>query len=280
MKNDILQEEDFKEPACVLCGTPFSKPAQPIIPLDRILTKYDDHMNRQDFEGAERHLAYWINESAACGDLRAEFSVRNEYMGFLRLRGRHDQATKQADAAIAIIEKLDMTDSVTAGTCFLNSATVNDAAGHTDRALELFKRAEKEYTDSLPAGDPRLCGLYNNYGLALEHAARYNEAIELFDKAIALSDDTARGRLEQAISWLNKADAYSASDTSEETEGIVFECLQTASDLLNDTRNPHDGYYAFVLEKCSPVFAYYGWFADSEKFAALSKETYENIRNM
>ena len=280
MKNTVLQEEDYKEPACVLCDTPFSKPAPPLVPIDRILAKYDDFMNRQDHSGAERHLKYWIAEAAACSDMRAEFSVRNEYMGFLRLQGRFDEAVVQADAAVSLIKKLSMTGSVTAGTCYLNTATVYDAAGRTKQALEFFALAEKEYSGSIDKNDPRFSGLYNNYGLALFHSGRNEEAIRAFDKAIGSTEDSSRGKLEQAISWLNKADVYDAAPDSDEKDSRIYDSLQKACDLLDDPTILREGYTAFVFDKCSQVFGYYGWFSDSKRFGTLSKEIYENLRNM
>lgn len=280
MKTTVLQEEDYKEPACVLCDTPFSKPAPPLVPIDRILARYDDFMNRQDHTGAERHLKYWIAEAAACSDQRAEFSVRNEYMGFLRMQGRLDEAVAQADAAVSLIDKLGMTDSATAGTCYLNTATVYDAAGRTKQALEFFALAEKEYSGSLDKKDPRFSGLYNNYGLALFHSGRNEEAIRAFDKAIDNAEASSRGKLEQAISWLNKADVYNAAPESDDKDSRIYDCLQKACDLLDAPAILREGYTAFVFDKCSQVLGYYGWFADSKKFAALSKKIYENLRNM
>ena len=61
------------------------------------------------------------------------------------------------------------------------------------------------------------------------------------------------GELEQAITWLNMADALEAERGAEAAEGEVEEYLDRAAALLDTASLPRNGYYAFVCEKCAPV---------------------------
>ena len=83
------------------------------------------------------------------------------------------------------------------------------------------------------------------------------------------------GVLEQAITCLNMADAVAAQLGQEEGEARIFELLDRADELLHDKSAPHNGYYAFVCEKCAPTFSYYGYFAVAEELQREAKEIYE-----
>ena len=46
----------------------------------------------------------------------------------------------------------------------------------------------------------------------------------------------------------------------------------SAEELLNEPSLPRNGYYAFVCEKCAPVFGHYGWFAAEAELRKRAKE--------
>ena len=48
-----------------------------------------------------------------------------------------------------------------------------------------------------------------------------------------------------------------------------------AEKLLYTESLPRDGYYAFVCEKCAPVFAYYGYFLTEQELHRRAGEIYE-----
>ena len=55
----------------------------------------------------------------------------------------------------------------------------------------------------------------------------------------------------------------------------IFELLDRASELLAAPGIPHDGYYAFVCEKCAPSFEYYGYFMEAEHLKQEAGRIYE-----
>ena len=68
-ERNVLQPEDYVEPRCVLCETPYGvKAPVKAIPQQRIIEKMDDYMSRRDYAGAERHLLYWLEEAKLGGD--------------------------------------------------------------------------------------------------------------------------------------------------------------------------------------------------------------------
>ena len=120
--------------------------------------------------------------------------------------------------------------------------------------------------------DKRFGGLYNNMALALVDLKRFDKAYELYDKAISVMSNNVDGDLEVAITYLNIASAKETELGAEESEYIVRDYLEKAIEILDSHENK-DGYYAFVCEKCSSVFGYFGYFL-------YKKELEERVRNI
>ena len=244
------------------------------IPQQRVIEKLDEYMGRRDYAGAERHLLYWLEEARAGGDERGMLMLRNELVGHYRKTGERDKAMASADAALALVEELDFGDTISAGTTFVNVATMLSAFGEHARALALFERARPIYESSAYARPELLGGLYNNMALTCAALGRYDEADALYDRAMAQMARTPNGALEQAITCLNRANLVEARDGLEAGDGAICDLMEQASALLHAPDLPRDGYYAFVCEKCAPTFDYYGWFAEAEALKEEAERIY------
>lgn len=243
------------------------------ISVDRILSKLDEHLHRNDYASAERHLTYWLAEAEAGGDARTELLVRNELMGLYRKLGREREAIDSANAAVAKIEAMGVGDQVGAATSFLNCATVYKAFGRADEAIPMFERARAVYESELSPLDERLGGLYNNMALALVDLGRFSEANELYNKAISVMESVENGAPEMAITYLNMASAAEAELGIEEADGVIQEYLLRAESLL-EGHTERDGNYAFVCEKCASVFDYYGHFIYANELYKRAERIY------
>ena len=271
----MIDREEYLDPSCPLCGKPGETEKAEPVPIGRILDRLAVYEARNDAAGAERHLRNWLAEAEALGDLRGQLSLHNEMMGFYRKEGNREAAFSHAEKALALLSRLGMEDTITAGTTCLNAGTVKEAFGDPVGGLALFERARALYEKNLQPGDARLGGLYNNMGLNLAALGRFGEAETLFRKALEVMKTQPHGELEQAITWLNIADAMEARLGMEEAEEPINACLGVAERLLNTEGLPRDGHYAFVCEKCAPVFGYYGFFAEEQELTGRAKEIYE-----
>ena len=110
--------------------------------------------------------------------------------------------------------------------------------------------------------------------LTLTSLGRYGEADDLFRRALGVMAGAPNGALEQAITYLNMADAAYAQFGSE-ADGQINEYLETALGLLEDETLERNGYYAFVCEKCAPTFGFYGLGAFEEELSRRAREIYE-----
>lgn len=242
-----------------------SAPIRPI-PQQRVIEKMDAYMARLDYAGAERHLLYWREEARQGNDARGLLMVENELVGHYRKTRERDKALQSADAALALVEALDFGGTISAGTTYVNIATMLNAFGENGRAIKLFERARPLYESSAAAGPDLLGGLYNNMGLTCAALGRFDEADALYDLAMAAMANAENGQLEQAVTCLNRANLVEARDGMEAGEGKIFELVEQAVALLDDPSLPHGGYYAYVCHTCAPTMEYYGYFADARRF--------------
>ena len=272
----VLRPEDYEEPRCLLCETPGSgKDQVRMVPQRRIIQKMDEYMSRRDYAGAERHLNYWMAEAIDGHDRRGELMIRGELIGHYRKTGNRSAALEQVEAALALLKELDFEETRSGGTTYVNAATACSAFGEHERAMGLFEQARKVYEADGKTSPELLGGLYNNMALCCVALGRYEEASACYGKALDVMDTVPGGELEQAITWLNMADAAVAEKGMEESEGLIREYLDKAYDLLTRTDAPRDGYYAFVSEKCAPVFSYYGYFLAAQELEETAKRIYE-----
>ena len=244
------------------------------ISRDRILEKLDGYLGKNDYASAERHLLYWLSEAIGGLDHSTELLMRNELMGLYRKLGKKSEALEQANTAIARIDELNIQKQVGSATTYLNSATVYKAFSMSDMALPLFYAARDIYEAELESNDTRLGGLYNNMGLALVDLNRFEEAKELYRKAIEIMNKSAEGDLEVAITYLNLASATEAELGLIDGDEVISEYISLAQNIL-DRHTDQDGYYAFVCEKCASVFGYYGHFIYEEELLSRARRIYE-----
>ena len=245
------------------------------IPQRRIVEKMDEYMSRRDYPGAERHLLYWLDEAQLAGDRRGELMVRNELIGHYRKTGEKQKAYENAGAASHLLKILEYEGSITAGTTYVNIATAYNAFGDDKEALDFFLEAKECYESATEISPALLGGLYNNMGLVYTSLGRLTEALELYEKALEQMRRVSGGELEQAMTYLNMADALEAQLGMENGECSIFSLLDLASELLEMPSVPKDGYYAYVCEKCAPSFDHFGYFFEADNLRKRANEIYE-----
>lgn len=224
---------------------------------ERILSKLDGYLYKNDYTSAKRHLEYWLADSVDCGDSGCEILVRNELMGLCRKLGEREEALEHSRAALEKIKELGLENTVGSATTYINCATVHKAFGLSSEAMPLFERAREIYESNLDNNDTRLGGLYNNMALALVDVGRFPEATELYRKALSVMESTLGGEPEAAITYLNIASALEEEAGIEYSGEAIAQCLAEARKNLENAKS-RDGHYAFVCEKCAPVFEHYG----------------------
>ena len=268
---EMLSKEDYEEPVCLLNMHPEVTP----IPIRRILEKLDSYLDKNDYDAAERHLRYWLTEADAGRDMRGKLALLNEEIGLYRKTQKEAECFAAIGDALSLADSMDMEQSVSYGTTLINAATGYKAFGKAEEAAPLYCKARMIYEEALDPNDGRLGGLYNNMALTLAELKKFREAEDLFYKAIKVMEKQENGEMEIAITHLNLADLIAARDGLENGEMEIEKHLLEAEKLLCTERLPRNGAYAFVCEKCAPVFGYYGYFLTERELHRRAREIYE-----
>ena len=111
--------------------------------------------------------------------------------------------------------------------------------------------------------------------MALAYVAekRFDEAYDLYNRAIEILSKTGRDELDIAISFLNLADLINEKSKIENTEPKqIDKYVNKAYELLTKKDIVDDEYYRFVCEKCAPTMFYYGYFALGQEIEKRSKD--------
>ena len=269
-KSEPVSREDYIEPCCPLKVGP-GRDIQSI-PQGRVLEKLDEYMQHRDFSGAERHLLYWLDEARAGNDLQGQLLMCNEMIGFYRKSEMREKAYAAIEEAQDLLRRLNLSDSLSAGTAYVNAATAYSAFGEEEKALALFSEARRIYENSIGVGPELLGGLYNNMGISCAALNRFSEARSLYELALTQMRKVKGSEPEQAITYLNMADAIDAEFQAGADAAQISELLQEAKRLILDPELERNGYYAYVCEKCAPGFQYYG---DEETAARLERSAEE-----
>ena len=285
----MLDPIDYKEPACPLTGgedfyNPGKHPEKPEenIPIDSIIAKLDESLNREDYDEADRVLTYWLNDARAMHDRRGELSILNEFLGLSRRRADREQGLMAVTESLGLIRDLNLEDQIGAATIKLNAATTLKCFEKPKEALPLYEEVKALFEKKLPADDPLYAGLLNNMGTTLTALSRFDDAESCYREAIRIMLTKKNGQADAAISWCNLAEVYEAEYAGEadaaRREKSIADCLDQAWELLNADALEKNGYYAFVARKCATGFRYYGFFLRARELDRRADRIYEGNR--
>ena len=245
------------------------------ININNLITKLDHILSRNDYNTAGKFLEEWVNVAQNQYDNKSLFSLCNECIGLYRKIGDKNNCYKYCEKALDLLKLLNIENSVTGATTFINCATAYKAFGEAHRGVPLFEKARALYEYLLPLNDRRLAGLYNNFALSLVDLKEYEKALALYEKAIEVLNNNPQFNLEQAVSYLNMANAVEAQKGLENSCEEIDILLDKTQKVLDENYSEADGNYAFVCEKCAPTFGYYGRFLYEIELKERARIIYE-----
>ena len=145
------------------------------------------------------------------------------------------------------------------------------AFGKAAEAMPYYDQAFRAYGGSLPPGDYRFGGLFNNMALAWEDLGEYRKAEAYYKKAMDIMEALRPGSLlEIAVTWVNLAVLYEKAGREEEIDG----CLEKAAEIFRSGEVPRDGYYAFNCRKCAETFGHFGYFRIKKELTEAADRIY------
>lgn len=245
------------------------------ININELISELDYILSKNDYNAAREFLEKWVMIAQNQNDNKSLFSLCNECIGLYRKVSDKENCYKYCEKALDLLIALNIENSVTGATAYTNCATAYKAFGEAERSIPFFEKAVTLYEGLLSENDRRLAGLYNNFALSLVDIKEYEKAITLYEKAIDVLNRNPEFNLEQAVSYLNMANAVEAQKGLENACEEIDVLLDKAEKGLNENYSETDGNYAFVCEKCAPTFGYYGRFLYENELKERARKIYE-----
>lgn len=110
----------------------------------------------------------------------------NELIGYHRDLSEHDKSLKYSEEALSLIDKLQLTGTVSHATTLLNVANAYRAAGLHKESLKAHNDAYQIYKDILEPNDERIASFYNNLSLLYQEMEQFERAVACQKKALEI----------------------------------------------------------------------------------------------
>lgn len=237
----------------------------------------------------------------------------NEEVGYYRSISDYEKSIKIAKEMLELIEELGLAESEEHGTTLLNAATAYRAAGLCNRAILLYREAERIF-EKLGVQDDRLAGLYNNMSMAFQQEKEYEEAMQCLLQALEIIRELPNRKAEEATTYANLASV--CYEKKEFSKGVRYvelaverfrECEEQDAHYCGALALLAQGYYlqgeyekaiasytealrenlscfgknesyAVTCENCAVVLRESGFTKEAAYLEREAKETYERIR--
>lgn len=245
-----------------------------LVQIPRVLAKLDALLAANDYADAEKLLLFNISECSSDEYIPVRLTLLNELIGLLRKTNQKEKAFSYTQLALKTVSDAKLEDTEMGATVQLNAATVYNHFGEHKTALSLYEKALEVYQKDAAPDSGRLAGLYNNYALALSADSQIEKAEQFFMSALKLTEENKEMLPETAITCLNIADLKLKGTSSEQAILTADEYVRRAQEFLNRPENKRDGNYAFVCEKCAPVFEHYGYFVFADELRERADKIY------
>ena len=206
---------------------------------------------------AQSYLELWRSRAVEAGDWRAELSLISELLGQYRRSMDAQKGLAAVDDALQLVKEHGLGRTVSGATVLLNAATTLGCFGEHEDALPIFRHVSRVYSENLDPTDYRFAGLSNNMAQSFAALGDVPSAEGMFEAAISIMEKLPGGGNEIAVTLCSMAEMYDRYDPE---DARIAPCLERAWEALNDPALPRDGYHAFMISKCAPVFDRLGFF--------------------
>lgn len=269
--------EDYMEPQCPLerpcsCGHHHhhAHAHQERIPLQDVIAECDRLFNSEKTAELGEHLRKWRAEAQRIGDMQGELSMLSELMGHYRMADDKERGIPAIRDVFALLDKLGIGGTVSAGTILLNGATALKAFGETEEALTHYAEAFRCYGAHLAPDDLRFAGLLNNMAAAYADNGEIRHAEAYYNKALDVLK-IHKNLMDAAVTHINLAQLYHRSDPADPRIG---EALDRAMACFDDPDVTYDGYYAHTCRKCASAFGFFGRPGDEDELNSRADALY------
>ena len=246
------------------------------IDTNRFLKNLDMFFNKNDLPGAGDYLSFWENEARNINDEHALLTILNEYLGYCRRTNNEVKALKTIDECKLLIEKLNLSNTISAATIYINAATTYYHFGNIESGLILYEKARKCYVDLKKTDSYEYATLLNNSAGALTSLKKYDDAEKNYLEAIEILKHIGNHESEIALSLVMIA--HITFDKTDNADDSIYNKVESLLDeaymYLKSDNIIRNGNFAFILDKCAPSFDYFKRPGQANAMRELSKQIY------
>ena len=253
------------------------------ISIDRILSKYDSYISKNDTASALKHLEYWEKEISAVKDdnitnKRSLLTIENELVGMYRQLKIKEKADKVISNTLSLIDELDIKENISVATIYTNIATSYKVFEEYDKALYYYNLSFDIYNNKeCDKNTYEYASLLNNYALVLIDISDYDNANQKFLEAIDVLNKIGGKDLEIAMTYLNITTLLDAKDSIGK-EKEIDDYLEQAMSIFDSEKVTRNSYYAYVCDKAASVYSYFGYFLYAKELRERRDYIYERAR--
>jgi len=178
-----------------------------IMTFEELMDAFDRAMSEGNTVFAEELLLDNIKAAADRSNDGLLLQLLNEYIGFLRGVGRHEDSYKIAQQIISLSDYMGLKGSIPYATSLLNIATAYRAGGRLTESLGYYDEVERIYLSSEKMNPMLLAGYYNNKSLLFQEMGQYENSVECLRKALEIVEAEKEG-YEIAVTHTNLANSY------------------------------------------------------------------------
>ncbi len=269
-----MDKADYEEPQCLLSmddgGRLAAETPRETIPLAGVIAECDRLFAGENMAALGDHLRFWRKKAYECGDRKSELSLLSEMMGYYRMTGDPERGIPAVRDALSLLDELHCGNTVSGGTILLNAATALKAFGHTQESLTYYAAASRAYGRSLPPGDGRFAGLFNNMAAAYLDNGEIRHAEVFYEKALDILKQCGNFP-DRAVTYVNLAQLYHRLDPEDPR---IEENLRLAMACFDADGAVRDNYYAHSCRKVAPAYGFLGFFMDEAELNRRADEIY------
>ena len=176
--------------------------------INALYSHLDELFRTQQIDQVEPYLLEQLMVANQELNKDVSLAIVNELIGFYRSQNRFEEALRVANQALSLCASEYILGSISHATTLLNTATTYQLSGQPEKALELFKQAEKIYEEKLSIGDDHFAGLFNNMSAVYADLGDTDKAAEYLLRAAAIMDALPNRVVESAVTHANLAALY------------------------------------------------------------------------
>ena len=249
---------------------------QEYMPVSRFIDSLDSCFNRNDMKAAGECIRFWESEARRLDDKRGLLTVLNEAVGYFRRVKKKTRALEAMEESLRLVDELELTNTLSGATFYINAATTLSFFGSKEQALELYGKAALCFMAGNRTGCYEYAALLNNRAATLYELKQYNEAEADWLAAIDTLKEIGMHDGEIAVSLLMLA--HLTYDRNEDSVEKVEALLDEAWEYINSENQPKDGNYAYILRKCAPSLDYFNRLDEAQACRDVAREIYEGNR--